>query len=104
MIYLCSVGGGADLAQMLTVGRAVILGIIFTAIGNVGLLWLCGRIFKWNWEEMVNASCASIGGPTTAVAVSINKGWKKLIVPGLLIGLLGYAIGNYLGLVIGNLF
>lgn len=103
MLYLCTIGGGASFTQMLTVGKAVVITVFLLIVCNVGLGWILGRIFKWNWEEIVLSSCASVGGPTTAIAVAINKGWKDLIVPGLLAGLLGNAIGNYFGMLVGDL-
>ena len=63
-----------------------------------------GRKLGGTYEEMAVASCATIGGPTTSAALAINKGWGGLIVPGILIGLWGYIIGNYFGVLVGNLF
>ena len=74
--------------------------IVFT---NMLFTFLMGRIFKFNLEEMIIASNANIGGPTTSAAMAIAKGWEKLIVPALLVGTLGYVIGNYYGILVGNL-
>lgn len=104
MMYFVTIGGAADLMQLLSVGVIILCSIVFVTVGNLGFLFVFGKIFKWNWEEICNASCASIGGPTTAAAFSINKGWNALIVPGILVGLWGYSIGNYLGILAGNLF
>jgi uncharacterized membrane protein len=61
-----------------------------------------GKLFKFNLEEIILASNANIGGPTTAAAMGIAKGWDKLIVPILLVGTLGYVIGNYFGIFMGT--
>ena len=74
--------------------------IVFT---NMLITFLAGRIFKFNLEEMIVASNANVGGPTTAAAMAIAKGWDSLIVPALLVGTLGYVIGNYYGILVGNL-
>ena len=63
-----------------------------------------GRFFKFNLEEIILASNANIGGPTTAAAMAISRGWVKLVGPILIIGTLGYIIGNYLGTMIGLWF
>ena len=55
------------------------------------------------YEEISLACNATFGGPTTAAAFAINKGWHELVVPSILVGLLGYIIGNYFGVLIGNL-
>ena len=46
---------------------------------------------------------ATLGGPPTAAAMAISKGWSDLVLPGLLIGLWGYTIGTATGLFIGDL-
>ena len=61
-----------------------------------------GKLFKFNIEEIVICSNASLGGPSTAAAVAGAKGWKELITPAILIGVLGYIIGNYLGIFAGD--
>ena len=43
------------------------------------------------------ASQAAVGGPSSALAVAVSRGWPGLILPGIIVGLVGYAIGNYLG-------
>lgn len=104
MMYFVTIGGAADLMELLKVGVIILCSIVFVTVGNLGFLFGFGKLFKWNWEDLCNASCATIGGPTTAAAFSINKGWNALIVPGILVGLWGYSIGNYLGILSGNLF
>lgn len=103
MLYLCTIGGGANISQMLSVGKYMVIINLLVIICNVGLCWIFGRIFKWNWEEIVCSSCVSVGGPTTGIAVAINKGWGGLIVPALMGGLLGIAIGTYIGVLAGDL-
>ena len=44
------------------------------------------------------ASQASIGGPSTALALATAIGRAELAVPSVAIGLLGYLLGTYLGL------
>ena len=102
-MYFVTIGGAADLMQLLQVGPAILASIVFITIGNLGFLFGSAKIFKWNWEDVCNASCATIGGPTTAAAFSINRGWNAMIVPGILVGLWGYSIGNYIGIIAGNI-
>lgn len=62
-----------------------------------------GKLFKFDLEEIILASNANIGGPTTAAAMAISQGWAKLIGPCMLIGTFGYAIGTYLGVIVFNI-
>ena len=58
--------------------------------------------FKFKLDELLLASNACIGGPTTAVAMAIAKGWNSLIIPTMLSGIWGYILGNYAGILVGN--
>ncbi len=102
-IFLVVIGVPASLKLILT--RAPLL-LLFTAIIviiNMIVSLILGKLFKFNLEEILLASNANIGGPTTAAAMAIAKGWNKLIGPIILAGILGYIIGNYLGIFMGNL-
>ena len=52
-------------------------------------------------EDAIIASNANIGGPTTAAGMAISQGWSALVGPAMLVGVLGYVIGNYLGTLVG---
>ena len=69
---------------------------------NMIFSFVFGKIFKFNLEEICIASNANIGGPTTAAALAIAKGWQAMVVPALLVGTLGYVIGNYYGIFVGT--
>ncbi len=64
------------------------------ALQAVGLLLLR----RWPLEETLVASQASIGGPSTALAFATSFKRPELVLPSVAIGLLGYLVGTYLGL------
>lgn len=103
-IFFAVIGVPASIALIVT--KAPILLVFCTIIVLVNLLvtLFFGKIFKFGLEEIVVAANANIGGPTTAAAMAIAKGWNSLIIPAILVGTLGYVIGNYYGLLVGNLF
>jgi uncharacterized membrane protein len=65
----------------------------------VNLIWSLGvgKLFKFTLEEIILACNANVGGPTTAAALAISQGWTKLIGPILVVGTVGYIVGNYIG-------
>ena len=67
------------------------------AITNLLVTLLAGKLFKYSIEEVVLSCNANIGGPTTAAALAIGQGWRGLVGPILVIGTVGYIIGNYIG-------
>lgn len=106
LIYLFFVVIGIPASIPLIVQNAPLL-LIFVAIivlVNMVISLIGGKIFKYNLEEILLVSNANIGGPTTAAAMAIAKGWKNLIGPILVVGTLGYIIGNYIGTTLGLWF
>lgn len=105
LIYIFLVVIGVPASIPVIINQAPIL-LLFTAIIviiNMAVSLVLGKIFKFSLEEILLSSNANIGGPTTAAAMAIAKGWNKLIGPIMLAGVFGYIIGNYLGIFMGNL-
>ena len=99
-LFLFSIGLPANLKAMLSGGPAlfVLCGIMATT--NVLVPLVVGWFLRLPIEELMIGVNASLGGPPTAAAMAISKGWSKLVLPGLLVGLWGYTIGTPLGLLV----
>lgn len=105
MIYLFFVviGIPASLYEIITKAPILLAFCLVMAFVNIIFTLGLGKVFKYSVEECVLASNANLGGPSTAAGMAIAKGWTKLIVPAILVGIWGYIIGNYLGTFIGYL-
>lgn len=77
---------------------------IIIVITNIVVTLLATKVMKFGIEEAVICSNANIGGATTAAALAIAKGWAVLVIPAILVGTLGNAIGNIFGILIGTIF
>lgn len=103
LIYLFFAVIGAPASIPMIVMNAPLL-LVFAAIivlTNLVITMILGKIFKFSIEEIIIASNANVGGPTTAAAMAVSKGWVELIIPALLVGTLGYVLGNYYGIMVG---
>ncbi|MGN9865972.1 DUF819 family protein [Bacillus swezeyi] len=106
MIYLFFVviGIPADL-RIILINAPLLLAFVFiVAMSNLLVSLAAGRIFRFRLEEILLACNASVGGPTTAAAMAIAKGWRELVAPIMLVGTFGYLIGNYVGTMLGTWF
>ena len=54
-------------------------------------------LFKADLRQLAVASNACVLGPPTAAALAARSGWHELVTPGILCGIFGYLIGNFLG-------
>lgn len=105
LIYLFFVVIGVPASIPLIIQRSPLL-LVFCAIivlVNMLISFTFGKLFKFKLEEIILASNANIGGPTTAAAMAISKGWTDLVGPVMLVGTMGYVVGNYFGLLMGSI-
>lgn len=102
-IFFAVIGAPASIMSILTQAPLLLVYALIIIACNMLITLIFGKIFHFSLEEIILASNANIGGPTTAAAMAISKGWNKLIGPVLLIGTLGYVLGNYYGVLVGNL-
>lgn len=101
-IFFVVIGVPASLPLLIQNAPLLLVFVFLMVLTNMLVTFGVGKMFKFNLEEMILASNANIGGPTTAAAMAIAKGWKDLIVPVMLVGTMGYIIGNYIGTIVGN--
>jgi len=102
-MFFVVIGCPADLIVVIKNAPLLFLFCAIIAAINIATLLGFGKLFKLNIEELVLASNASLGGPSTAAAMAVAKGYDSLIIPAILVGLLGYIIGTPLGLLIHNI-
>lgn len=97
-IYFVTIGTGANLIEVLM--QAPMLFVIMLTPNIVFFVFtlVVGKLMKMNIEELCIASIASLGGPSTAIGAAGAKGYKKLMIPGLLVGIWGNVIGSIVGL------
>ncbi|WP_101842803.1 DUF819 domain-containing protein [Halobacillus sp. Marseille-P3879] len=103
-IFFVVIGVPASIVLIFQNAPMLLVFVFIVVMSNMLVSFVLGRLFKFSLEEVIVASNANIGGPTTAAAMAIAKGWTKLVVPILLVGTLGYIVGNYIGTGIGVWF
>ncbi|TGV00045.1 DUF819 family protein, partial [Mesorhizobium sp. M8A.F.Ca.ET.173.01.1.1] len=96
-IFFVVIGTPASFVTIIKTAPLLFIFVMIILIFNLGLSLLLGKLLKFNIEEILLASNATAGGPTTAAALAIGKGWTDLVGPILIVGTLGYVIGNYAG-------
>lgn len=101
-LFFVVIGVPASIMNILTNSPALFVFCLIIAVFNLAFCLLGSKLTKLTLEEMMLAANATVGGPTTAAAMAISKGWSEHVVPGLLCGLTGYITGNFFGLFIGN--
>ncbi len=100
--FLFVIGLPANLFVVLRDTPAMFVLCIIIAMVNIVVTLGVGRLLRINLEDLIIAVNISLGGPPTGAAFAISKGWDKLILPALVVGIWGYVIGTALGILTGN--
>lgn len=102
-IFFIQLGAASELSQVLKAGVPIfslmIIVIAIHVIVSYGVAWL----LKIDLAIVTIASQAAIGGPGSALAISLAMKWGKLVAPGVIVGIFGYALGTYLGVACANI-
>ena len=98
LFFFVVIGIYSRIAEVLAVGVQVLFYALFVVAVHGVLVFLAGRFLRVDIGTLCVASQASVGGPGSALAVAVAGGWRSLILPGILVGLLGYALGTYAGM------
>lgn len=90
-------GAGADVMAM--IDRALPIFGFVGIMASVHLLVVltATKLFKIDLAEALIASNAVALGPAPAAAQAAAQGWKPLVTPGVMLGVLGYAVANFIG-------
>jgi len=96
-IFLASIAATADIWQL--IGLAPIIFVFALVIISVHLLILfpLGRLLGLGLGEIIMGSAACIGGSSSAPAIAAAMNARGLLIPGILAGSLGTAIGSFVG-------
>ncbi|MDB2688665.1 DUF819 family protein [Luminiphilus sp.] len=95
--FFGSIAAGADIASMLMVAPILIALVVILLAIHILFLLVAGHWLKLSLPELITASNAAVLGATTAPAMAAAKGWTDQITPGVLVGVLGYALGTLIG-------
>ena len=102
-LFLAVIGAFCELSavsQLQDIGATL---LIFTSIAvlihGLVFIFIGGLVFR-DWEMISIASQANIGGGASAIALAESFDRKELILPAILVGSLGNALGTYLGFLV----
>lgn len=96
-VFFVVYAAGADI-QSLFGAAALMLSYAFLVILVQAIVSAAGaRLFRFSYAEILIASNACVLGPPTAAALAAGRGWHGLVTPGILTGVFGYVVGNFLG-------
>lgn len=103
LLFLASNGAKSVIANIFQIGPAVFYYAAFTVAVHGIVIFGLGRLLKLDMPTLAVASQASVGGAASALAIATARGYTHCVLPGVAVGLLGYAAGNYWGFLVAML-
>ena len=102
-LFLAVIGAYCELSAVDKLEEIGITLLLFTSIAVLfhGIIFiLIGGLVYRDWDMISIASQANIGGGTSAIALAEAFNRNDLILPAILVGSLGNALGTYLGFLV----
>ena len=96
-IFFIVLGAASVLAEVAQAGLPIFSFMIALLVIHVVVAYGIGWFARVDLATVSIASQAAIGGPGSALAIGMAMKWHKLVAPAVIVGIFGYALGNYLG-------
>ncbi|MCB0649947.1 MAG: DUF819 family protein [Saprospiraceae bacterium] len=103
LMFCVALGLLADFSAIFEKGADLILYAGVAMFSSILLHFLFAKIFKIDRDTFIITSTAGIFGPVFIGQIAAVLGNRKLVFTGITLGLLGYAIGNFLGIGLAEL-
>lgn len=101
-VFLFAIGLPADLWQVVLNVPVMFVFCLIMALTNLLVTLAAGKVLRFNLEELLLCTNATLGGAPSAAAFAISMGWRRLVLPGILVGIWGYVIGSFLGILVAE--
>jgi uncharacterized membrane protein len=98
LMFCIALGMLADFSEIVAQGFDLLGFTAFAMLGMAGLHLLLAYLFKIDRDTLLFTSVAAIYGPAFIGQIASVTGNRQLVFSGVAMGLLGYALGNYLGI------
>lgn len=106
LLFLAVIGTLCDVGAISGIGSlagTLILFVFLMVLIHGLFIFGVGGLLKMDWDVVSVASLANVGGNTTALAAAESLERPDLLIPGVLVGSLGNALGTYLGFMVAGM-
>ncbi len=101
-LFFAVVGAGTNAIAFLDSALILFVYGMLIILIHLVLVLSAARFMKVDLAEAVVASGAALVGPAPTAAIAISHGWRELITPGIMCGIFGYVIANFIGVSVSH--
>lgn len=102
-VFFAAVGAMIHVLNAVRLAPVLFAYVAIIVAAHMVVVYGAGRLLRLDLGVVTIASAAAKTGPPMVIPLAEQLGWKHLALPGVLMGLLGYAIGNYVGFAVAYL-
>lgn len=102
-VFFGVIGAGADVVLMVQTAMPIFFFVVVMATVHLCVVLAGAKLFRIDLAEALIASNAVAVGPATAAAMAASMRWRLLVTPGILLGVFGYAVANFIGVGLAGL-
>lgn len=102
-LFFATIGASASVHEVIEFGPILIALTTFVLLFHFLFVFVGARLASLNLDETLVASNACAAGAPTAAAMAVSLRKPDLILPGILCGTLGYAVGTFVGISIASI-
>ncbi len=103
IVFSLAVASMADISKLINISSALFAYITVVYFGALLLHVFLSKIFKVDADTLMVTSTALLCSPPFVPMVAGSLKNKEVIVSGITVGIMGYAIGNYLGALLASI-
>ncbi len=96
-VFFAAVGALINFYQAVVLSPILFLYVVIIMAVHMAVLYGGGRWLRMDVGVLTIASVATKAGPALVAPVAETKGWRHLVLPGIVVAMFGYALGNYIG-------
>lgn len=104
LVFAVAIGSLADLGELADSFTQVFPFIATTLVVAIGLHLVLAWVFRLDRDTVLITSTAAVFGPPFVGPVAGALGNREVVIAGMTTGVVGLALGNYLGLAVARLF
>ncbi|MEM6321758.1 MAG: DUF819 family protein [Bacteroidota bacterium] len=97
-IFLAVIGAASDINAIINAAPGILAFAIIMLLIHLIISLIGGKLLGISLKEIMVASAANVGGVSIAAPMAATFGMKKSVTPAILIGILGYVVGTFLGI------
>jgi uncharacterized membrane protein len=96
-LFFIVLGASSNVGEVFRAGLGLFIFMTTIILIHAVIVYGSGWLLNFDLHSVTIASQAAVGGPGSSLALAMSLNWNRITTPGVIMGIFGYAVGNYFG-------